>query len=296
MANLTLVGLCQRAPGFSSLTERVRPIWYFRITRWAVLLSGWFGLHTRKRAKVFREALRGSFHGKELSARTNRYLYHLRLFKDIHVAWVHWGDRYNEWITIEGEGYLEHALREGKGAVLLSPHNYGLSKIVAPVLTAHGYRIHRGGNGGKKGLQREARWGNNGAIGWRYLDYKGGYWHRLQLLKSIQHVLTANEIVHISPRGYLEGEEEMAIQFFGTKYYLDANWFRLIRVCQAPAVLPCFALATGKGKIHIIIHPPLESSGRSIAEEFAKINSDYITKFPECGRLWKSVYVKRGKW
>lgn len=295
LMNLTLIRLFQRTPVFRSVTARVHPIWYFRITLWIVTLSSWFWPHTMRRAHVFREVLRGNFDGKELSARTRRYLYHVRLFRDLEIAWINWEERHRDWITIEGECHLQSALQQAKGVILISPHNYGFSKIVAPVMAARGYRIHRGGNGGKKTLYRRTRWGKNGEIGWNYINYKGDYWHRVQLLKAIQNALAANDIVHVSPRGYVQGEEEMGIEFFERKYYLDARWFRIFRVCQAP-VLPCFAIGDTKGQIKIIFHPALPVSGKTIAKEFAEIQADYITKFPECGRLWKSVFVERGKW
>jgi lauroyl/myristoyl acyltransferase len=292
---LTLIRLFQKTPGFRSVAVRVHPFWYFRITLWIVTVARWLSPHTMRRARVFHNVLRGRFDEKELSVRTRRYLYHVRLFRDLEITWINWANRNGDWITIEGELHLRSALRHGKGVVLISPHNYGLSKIVAPVLAARGYRIHRGGNGGKKVMYRMTRWGTNGEIGWKYINYKGDYWHRVQSLKAIQNALAANDIVHVSPRAYLQGDAEMAIEFFGRKYYLDAKWFRIFRTCQAQ-VLPCFALGNTDGQIKIAIHSPLPVTSKSIAEEFAEIQAHYITQFPECGRLWKSVYVERGKW
>jgi lauroyl/myristoyl acyltransferase len=293
--SLTFIRILQKIPGFSIAAARIHPVWYFKLTRWTVTLLGWVMPHTKKRARVFRETLRGSFDQKELKARTARYLYFVRLFKDIEIAWINWAKRENDWITIEGESHLKDALAQGQGAVLMSPHNYGMSKMVAPILSARGYKIHRGGNGGKKLAYRKSRWGKNAQIDWEYLAYKGDYWHRVQLLKSIQRALAGNEIVHVSPRGYQQGEPEMTIEFFGRKYFLDAIWFRIFGLCQAP-VLPCFALPNADGQLRIIIHSAVQVTRETVAKQFAAIQSDYITQFPECGRLWKSVYVERGKW
>ena len=294
MMNSTLIGLLQRTPGFRALAVRVHPVWFFRLTRLSMTLSSWFWPRTIRRRRIFREVLKSNFNNKELRLRGQRYLFYARLFKDIEIAWNNWQSRHRDWIIIDGESHLQSALKQGKGVVLVSAHNYGFSKLVAPVLAQRGYRIHRGGNGGTKAVTKRSRWGTQDQLSWGYLNYKGDYWHRVQLLKAIQAALAANDIVHVSPRGYRKGEEETAIEFFGRKYFLDANWFRVFQICQAP-VLPCFAVGHADRQIKIVIHPAL-GSGQTTAKDFATIQSDYITKFPEYGRLWKSVYINRGKW
>lgn len=260
-----------------------------------MILSSWWP-QTRARARIFHEVLRGRFHEGELRARGRRYLFYLRLFKDLEIAWNNWQRRPGDWIVVEGESHLQNALREGRGAVLVSSHNYGFSKIVAPVLSQRGYKIHRGGNGGAKAAGKRSRWGQDDHIGWSYLNYKNDYWQRVHLLRAVQNVLAVNEIVHVSPRGYHKGEEDTAIEIFGRKYFLDGKWFRIFQICQAP-VLPCFAVGMDHAdyKIKIVIHPALEP-GKTTAKEFAEIQSGYITQFPEYGRLWKSIYAGRGKW
>ena len=82
------------------------------------------------------------------------------------------------------------------------------------------------------------------------------------------------------------------MKFFGYQYHLDSRWFRLFQICRAP-VLPCFATATTDGRINIAIHPALPTGAREMIKEFARIESDYLQKFPEQGRLWKDVYLQR---
>ncbi|HEY2920059.1 MAG TPA: hypothetical protein VGK77_13820 [Candidatus Binatia bacterium] len=268
-------------------------MWFFRLTLWSVALSSLFWPHTRKMRRPFREVLRGSFDDKELRRKGRRYLLYLRLFKDLEIAWSNWEGRHQDWVSITGEHHLERALQRGNGAILISCHNYGFSKLVAPALALRGYKVHRGG-GGKKNGRRVDRWGKDYRIGWQYLDYKGDYWHRLQLLKAIRAALAGNGVVHVSPRAYQQGEEEMAIELFGRKYFLDATWFRLFQMCEAP-VLPCFAVGNTDGEIRIVIHAPLSLATTDMAKEFAEIQRGYLTKFPEFGRLWKDVYLNRGK-
>lgn len=177
---------------------------------------------------------------------------------------------------------------------MVSAHNFGFSKLVAPILAQRGYKVHRGGNGGAKAAARRSRWGDKTKIDWNYLDYKDDYWARVRVLRTIKDLLAANDIVHVSPRGFQTGDEDMAVEFFGRRYFLDARWFRIFQMCQAP-VLPCFAVGTGDDRLKIVIHPPL-APGRMTARQFGEILSDYISRFPECGRLWKNLYVDRSKW
>ena len=257
-----------------------------------MIFAGCFGVRARRRAWIFRAALRDRFSPRDLQVRGRRYLFYSRLFKDLEILWNNWQDRHGEWIILEGESYLRSALDQGKGAVLVSAHNFGFSKLVAPVLAQRGYKIYRGGNGGVKSAGSRSRWGDH--VNWNYLNYKEDYWTRVQLLRTTKNLLAANNIVHISPRGLQTGDEDMAIELFGRRYFLDARWFRIFQMCQAP-VLPCFAVANGDDRIRIVIHPQL-APGTITARQLGALISDYISRFPECGRLWKNVYVDRKQW
>jgi hypothetical protein len=147
----------------------------------------------------------------------------------------------------------------------------------------------------QKDNRRVSRWGNDFQIAWEYLDYRGDYWHKLQTLKAFQAALAANRVLHVSPRAYLEGKDETAVKFFGRTYFLDPRWFRILQICRAP-VLPCFAVADTEGRIRITIHPALPTDIRQMAAQFARLQSDYLTKFPELGRFWKAVYLNRSQW
>jgi lauroyl/myristoyl acyltransferase len=292
--NQSLIHLLQTIPGFRSAVMRFHPVWFFRITLLSVMVASWFSIQTRKRAGYFRGVLRGYFDDADLRARAHRYLVNLRLYKDFAIVWSNWHHRHHDWITIEGECHLQEALQAGKGVFLISPHNYGFSKLVAPVLALRGYKVYRGGNGGRRGLSKRSRWGRQYELNWSYLNYKGDYWQRARMLKAMQTALGANGIVHVSPRAYQQGSEDTAVEFFGHKYFLDPIWFQLFQLCQAP-VLPCFALGSDNAPINIIIHPPLHL-GKTTAKEFADIQSLYISKFPEYGRMWKNIRLEKGRW
>jgi lauroyl/myristoyl acyltransferase len=246
-----------------------------------------------ERGRYFRELLAGNLDDRELRTRVQRYLFHLSLSKELETAWRQWGHRQQDWIAIEGEPYLRAALQQGKGAFLVSPHNFGFSKLVAPVLAARGYRVHRGGNGGERGAKKRTRWGD-AQRAWGYLDYKGDYWQRAKTMKAMQAALAANDVVHVSPRAFREGQEEMAGEIFGHKFFLEATWFRLFDLCDAP-VLPCFVVRGACMAMDIVIHAPLPE-GPSRPKAFAALQSAYIEKFPEHGRMWKNLGVGKDRW
>lgn len=290
---LTLMRLCHGTPGLRALSRRIHPVWFFRTIYGSGAVAHLLWPHARKLTQPFRAVVGAEMEARELRRRSLRYLLFLRLFKDLEAAWSNWEPRHRDWVTIAGEAHLQEALRLGRGAILISCHNFGFSKLVAPALTLRGYRLHRGG-GGKKDGRRVSRWGKDYKVGWKYFDYRDDYWHRLKILKSIQAAVGQNDVVHLSPRAYLRGDADMALEFFGYSYYLDSRWFRIFQMCRAP-VLPCLATATKEGRVVIEIHPPLPAGAREMAMEFARIAGEYLRQFPEMGRLWKDVYLQREK-
>ncbi len=290
---MTLLRLCHRTPGLRAVSRRIHPAWFFRTMHCSAAMAHLAWPHARKLTEPFRAVVGKTLTPAEERSKALRYLLFLRLFKDVESAWSNWEPRRADWVMLTGENHLAQALQGGKGAILVSCHNFGFSKLVPPELTLRGYRVHRGGRGKKDG-RRVSRWGKNYQIRWNYLNYEDEYWHRLQILKTIQAALAANEVIHISPRAYLTGDEDAAVEFFGYKYHVDSRWFRVFQMCRAP-VLPCFATATTDGRIDIEIHPPLPPGAAEMAKTFARMESGYLNQFPEMGRLWRDVYLQRRK-
>jgi lauroyl/myristoyl acyltransferase len=286
----TLMRLAHRTPGLRALTRRVHPGWFFKLLLWGVSASSRFWPHAKRAARPLRAVLAGSIDGKNLDLLARRYLLYFRLFKDLEVAWPNWEHRHREWVVVDGENHLKSALEKGKGAVLVSPHNYGFSKVVAPVLARRGYPVYRGGRGKSRG-RRISRWGKNYRIAWRYLDYRDDYWHHLKALKTMQMALGENGVVHVSPRAYRKGDEAAGLDIFGEKYFLDLRWFRLFHICQAP-VLPCFAVADTNGSLRIVIYPALSPTVEAMVKEFARMQEKYLVEHPEFARLWRDVQLK----
>jgi len=221
------------------------------------------------------------------------YLLYLRLFKDLVPAWTNWEYRHRDWVSVEGEDHLTEALQRGRGVILMSGHNYGFGKLVAPALALRGYKVNRASNG-KKG-QVAWRWHRREGLNWRYLNYKGDYWHHVHILKSMREALARNEIVHISVRGYRTGAPEMEVEFLNRKFFLDPVWFRMTEIFQAP-VLPCFAIGNINGNVKIILHRSLSATGKNMAKEFGGVLAHYLTEHPEFGRVWKAISVDRERW
>lgn len=286
--------LWHMTPVLRQAARQIHPYWFFRATLASVTVASWIWPHTRKLSRPFSAVWAERFDQRELRKKTVRYLLYLRLFKDLVPAWTNWEYRHRDWVSVEGEDNLQRALQGGRGVILISGHNYGFGKLVPPALALRGYKVNRGG-GGKKGNERVERWRRPNGLNWQYLNYKGDYWHRVEILKAMRRALMRNEIVHISPRGYREGKPEMEIEFLNRKFFLDPVWFRMLQVWQAP-VLPCFAIGDINGNLKIIIHPPLASSGNNMAKEFGGILARYLTENPEFGRMWKAISLERERW
>lgn len=291
--NRSVLQILCSVPGGRQVTGRLHPRWYFRAARGFAAIARWVSPSGIERSRYFREALAGNLDERELRDRVPRYLFHMSFSKELETAWKQWGHRQQDWIGIDGEAHLRAALQQGKGAFLVSPHNFGFSKLVAPALAARGYRVHRGGNGGERGARKRTRWGD-AQRAWGYLNYKGDYWQRAKTMKAMQAALTANDIVHVSPRAFRQGAESMADEIFGRKFFLESTWFRLFDLCDAP-VLPCFVVRGDRMPVNIVIHPALPD-GPSRPKAFAAIQSAYIEKFPEHGRMWRNLRLDKDRW
>ena len=149
-------------PVLRQVARQIHPYWFFRATLVSVTLASWFWPHTRKSSRPFSTALAQRFDQRELRKRITHYLLYLRLFKDLVPAWTNWEYRHRDWVSVEGEDYLEGALERDRGVVLISGHNYGFGKLVAPALAVRGYKVNRVTNG-KKGMA-EARWRRRQAL------------------------------------------------------------------------------------------------------------------------------------
>lgn len=179
------------------------------------------------------------------------------------------------------------ALEAGRGAILLSGHSYGFSRLVPPVLAQRGYAVFRTGMGHKAG-QRVERWGKGSYRRWQYLNYNGDYWHHLVVLNQMRQALKKNGILHISMRGTPRGDPELEIEFWHKRFFLDPLMLRVIGILKAP-VLPCFALCDEGGRLLIKIFPPQGFQSNEIMATFGPLYARYLREFPEFARIWGRV-------
>jgi hypothetical protein len=292
---LSLLQLAHSLPGLVFLARTIHPRWFFKWSGYSASVASHLYPHAKRRAQPFLKLVADRFDPAELKVRSRRNLSYRHLCNEIVGAWRNWEHRREDWLSIEGETFLQEAMAGGKGAFLLSGHNYGYSRLIAPVFATRGYEVHRGGNG-KSVAEREGRWGKNYIQRWHYFNYEDGdYWSRVRSLNNLRQTLGRNGIIHVSPLNHRAGSPEMEMSCWWGKFYLDEKWFRVMEFCQAP-VLPCFAIGDPNGTIKIIIHPPLPGERRAMASAFGKLFVGYLREYPEYARFWQAILKERPWW
>jgi lauroyl/myristoyl acyltransferase len=223
-----------------------------------------------------------------------RYLVYRQWFNDLIYAWPNWAGRCDQWAFVEGEHHLKEALSGGRGAILLSGHQFGYERYAAAVLAQKGYRVSRTGSGVDP-VRRVARWGKGTFKNWDYLNYHGDYWHRVQMMRQLHYRLKENGIVLMSIMAFPQGSPEFAVEYFYGRFYLDSNLVRLIESAGSP-VLPCFAICDDDGSLRIKVEPGVKPQRREIIEEFGQVYAGYLGRFPEFARIWKRVIAQESEW
>ncbi len=228
---------------------------------------------------------------ERLSKVCHEYLVQRKYLNYLEATWQFMDPGQRPGVIFEGAGYLRDALSKGTGAVLVSGHNYGFSRMVSPILIEDGYRISRAG-----GLSLDVvrqRWGAEAP--WEYIFLPPDPWERVRALKQFIAALKNNQIIHLlilnRPLGYSKAE----VEFYGRKFSLDFSAFELISGLKAP-ILPCFALCDDRGAFTLKIHPPLGNTADEIASGFAKLFSWYLKEYPEYVRFWKPLLNQKAFW
>lgn len=291
---LNLMQVCHRLPALRPVTRTLPPGAFLRLLHASASLSSWCRPHAKKKLRPFLEVNQVNFQAAELKRRGRRYLYCLRLFKDLVPAWANWEDRSHEWIELTGESHLQRALAAGKGALLISGHSYGFNRFLAPLLAQKGYIVNHGGGGGRGHDFRVGRWGRC-RIGWRYISYGRDRWEHLKAVNAVSKALARNELVSLSIRGAPAGEKEMELDFWHGRFFLESVWFRVFERLRAP-VLPFFIIEDGSFRLRIAIYPELRGDRFEMARQFGRTYVQYLREFPECGRIWRAIYLARPHW
>lgn len=287
MRGLPWVRLWHGAPGFRWIGERIPIQCFFQWVQIVAPLAGLFSLHAWEQRRYIQQAMDGDFEPARLKEIARKHLIYRKWRTCLTYAWPNVADRYHDWVSIDGEEHLLKALKAGGGAILLSGHSYGFSRMVAPVLAEKGHSIFRTGKGVDP-ERWEKLWGRRSFGRWQYLNYEGDGWHHLLVLHRMRQALEKNAVLHIGIRGFPQGDTDLEIDFCYKKFFLDPQILRLTEILKAP-VLPCFAVCNDLGKLIIRIYPALAASPAEIVRGFGALYSHYLREFPEFANIWARV-------
>jgi hypothetical protein len=223
-----------------------------------------------------------------------KHLIYRKWSKTVLWAWPGWAARHNELVLLEGEEHLKTALGEGRGAFLLSGHFYGFERLVAPTLAQRGYCMNRTGFGWR-GDDISERWGKGTYARWEHINYGDDRHQRMRALAKVERALGRNEVVHISMRGFSQGEPQFEIPFFYGKFFLDGLLIEVLEYLEAP-ILPCFALSDDRGRFVVRLYPALPPRRAEIMSGFGQLYAGYLRDQPEFSQIWKNVAQKRKEW
>lgn len=193
----------------------------------------------------------------------------------------------NEYVSIEGLGFLDDALSAKKGAIILNPH-FGPFMLIMPALHYRGYRVNQ------IALQGEPPWKKRrgldkkgydikyatieGNIPVNFINTSAGP-HTLRVAMS---ALSNNEIL-LYPSTGRGGTALHTVNLMKRKVALNIFPFKLALRTGA-SLLPAFVFCDGKmGKV--IIERPLNAEGNftpeKLTERYAEVLDNQVTNNPE---------------
>lgn len=276
------------------LKPLVRPVpapVLYRFCRLSAMLSLRLNPHTKRFLRPLRSILARHVSPDRLAEVCREYLVQRKYLNYIEATWRHLAPGQRPAALFDGAEHLGDALSRGGGAVLISGHNYGFSRMVGPILAEDGYQVCRAGSLSKGIVQR--RWGPEAA--WEYIYLPKEPWERVRALRQLIGALKKNRVVHLLIVNHPHGEPSLEVDFYGQNFFLDAGSLELIGSLGAP-VLPCFALCDERGAFRIKIHPPLGNSSEELACGFVELFSRYLKESPEYVRFWKPLLNQKAFW
>lgn len=282
------ITLCYTTPGLKLLVRPVPAPALYRFCRLSAALSTILNPHTRRFLAPLRSILSHHMSPERLTEICREYLVQRKYLNYIEGTWQHLKPGQRPVAVFDGAEYLRDALSRGGGAVLISGHNYGFSRMVGPILAEDGYRVCRAGSLSREIVQR--RWGPRAP--WEYVHLAKEPLQRVRAFRQLIAALKNNQVVHLLIVNRPHGSAAVAVDFYGKNFFLDASIFELIGELGAP-VLPCFALCDRRGALTIKIHPPLKNSSEELIEGFVGLFSQYLRESPEYVRFWKPLVNQR---
>ncbi len=281
-------------PGIRWIGKQISPLVYFKWAR-AVAFVTYRGYPAdRRRVRYVNQALEGNVAKGALRAIAEKNILYRKWEKMLTHGWPNWAERWPEWTRIDGEKHLQTALAQGKGAVLLSGHSYGLTSFVAPVLSQMDYRLHRTGRG--HWGDPAQRWGRDWSLeNWEYNSFGQDFWQHVRALNKMRRATAKNDIVHLLITGFPRGNLELEIDFCHKRFFLDTAAFGILESLKAP-VLPCFATCDESGRLIITLSAPVSPTRSEIMKVFGALYSRYLKEQPEFAFFWRKVVQQRDGW
>jgi lauroyl/myristoyl acyltransferase len=249
------VALGFTVPWLRPVVKQIPAIWLYRLCQVNTALALRFNAHSKRFLRPVEQILSDHMSREQISTVCREYLVHRRYLGHFERLWQFMDIQQLPAARIQGMNYLQDALSRGAGAILISGHNYGFSRMVGPLLARAGYSISRVGNLSLDIIER--RWGTQAS--WEYIYIPEDPWKRLRALKQLTAALKNNRVIHFMILNRPQGNGHAEVEFFGRPFFLDDTTLELISELRAP-ILPCFALCNPQGDIRIEIHARMSES------------------------------------
>jgi lauroyl/myristoyl acyltransferase len=195
--------------------------------------------------------------------------------------------------AITGETHLRRALANGRGAVLIAPHNYGFSRFTVPILVRRGYSCARVGSVAADKI--DACWGAVSERSWEYLSVGSDPFRRIRALRRMKQLLERNTVVHLLVPNRRDGDSNIPVDLYGHGFFLQAATFELLAELGSE-VLPCFTLSDNHGRLLIDIGACLPGHWSDAAEAFAAGYNRHLRELPEFITFWESLTGDAVSW
>lgn len=257
----------------------------------------WFDLTRIRRKDAIRNVERAfpELSKKEATQMARKSLFHmgLTLVEFFSMPFL-WSKEFRDLYDVEGEEYLQEALKEGKGVFALSLH-LGNGDMGAAALAAWDYPT--------KIISKifKSKWLNK--IWFSAREAKGvGFIPPRKSTYEILKALKKNEIVIFVLDQYTGPPNGVLTTFFGIETGTAVGLALFAQRSGAP-VLPVYTYRIGPKKHKIIIKPPIpfeeketkEESLRHMTQQYNTVVEDAIRKTPEqwmwVHRRWKHGFV-----